>query len=103
MDGNGNLYAGGGFTLAGGVNVNANHIARWEGSSWSALGSGTDDHVYALAVDSSGDLYAGGEFTTAGGKPSSYIARWSWFRVYLPLVQRVGESASQRSGEAANP
>jgi len=34
----GKLIAGGGFTIAGGVTVN--FIAAWDGSSWSALGSG---------------------------------------------------------------
>ena len=33
-----NLYAGGNFTTAGGVP--ANYIAKWDGSAWSALGSG---------------------------------------------------------------
>ena len=33
-----NLYAGGDFTTAGGVK--ANYIAKWDGSAWSALGSG---------------------------------------------------------------
>ena len=32
------LYAGGRFTTAGGIA--ANRIAKWNGSSWSALGSG---------------------------------------------------------------
>src|SRR5262245_28701659 len=35
-----NLYAGGKFTVAGGVP--ANGVAKWDGSTWSALGSGTD-------------------------------------------------------------
>ena len=38
VDGSGNLYIGGSFTVAGGVI--ANGIAKWNGSSWSALGSG---------------------------------------------------------------
>jgi hypothetical protein len=91
LDGSGKLYAGGYFFTAGGVI--ANGIAVWDGSSWSALGSGmggTDyPDVYALALDGSGNLYAGGQFTTAGGKPSSYIARWSPpRRIYLPLILR---------------
>ena len=63
---------GGLFETAGGVS--ANYIAKWNGSSWSALGSGVDGTVYALAVSVS-DLYAGGRFTTAGGKVSAYIAK----------------------------
>ena len=42
---------------------------------WSALGSGTNNVVRALAV--SGDvLYAGGNFTSAGGWAVSCVARW---------------------------
>ena len=78
------LYAGGDFSTAGGVI--ANHIARWDGSSWSALGSGMDALVNALTVfdDGSGSgpaLYAGGGFTTAGGVSANEIAKWdgsSW-------------------------
>jgi hypothetical protein len=66
------LYAGGDFSMAGGVTVS--RIAKWNGSSWSALGSGTSDTVAALAVSGS-DLYAAGRFTTAGGKVSAYLAR----------------------------
>ena len=67
----GTLYAGGSFTTAGGSAANC--IAQWDGSSWSALGSGMNNIVYALAV-SGGTLYAGGWFTTAGGKVSAYAA-----------------------------
>src|SRR5256885_11868144 len=68
------LYAGGEFTTAGGSA--ANYIAKWNGSSWSALGSGMNSNVYALAASGS-DLYAGGYFTTAGGSTANYIARWN--------------------------
>jgi hypothetical protein len=73
-----NLYAGGGFKTAGGIP--AANIAKWDGSTWSALGSGMDNIVYALAVSGS-DLYAGGAFFSAGGIPVAYVARWdgsSW-------------------------
>jgi hypothetical protein len=74
------LYAGGYFTTAGGSA--ANHIAKWNGSSWSALGSGMniDGSVNALAISGS-DLYAGGRFSTAGGSNALHIAKWdgsSW-------------------------
>src|SRR6185436_11187622 len=67
------LYAAGHFTTAGGGA--ANFIAKWNGSSWSALGSGLNSNVYALAV-SGNDLYAGGAFTTAGGVAATNIAKW---------------------------
>ncbi len=71
------LYAGGTFTRAtnsGGVAVTVNGIAKWNGNSWSALGSGMNYYVRVLAVSGS-DLYAGGGFTTAGGKVSAYVAK----------------------------
>jgi hypothetical protein len=67
------LYAGGTFTTAGGVS--ANRIAKWNGTTWSALGAGVNDTVRALAVSGT-DLYAGGDFTTAGGVSVSCIAKW---------------------------
>lgn len=76
-----NLFAGGGFNTAGGTP--ANYIAEWNGSSWSALGSGMNSVVLCLAV-SGNTLYAGGQFTDAGGVPASYIAQWndsSWSAV----------------------
>ncbi|HLF25999.1 MAG TPA: hypothetical protein VJG32_06665 [Anaerolineae bacterium] len=79
VDGDGNLYIGGDFTTAGSVPVN--RIARWNGSSWSALGAGVSHPVRALALGGDGSLYAGGDFTTAGGVSASRIAKWdgsSW-------------------------
>ncbi len=79
------LYVGGAFTSASGQS--ASRIARWNGVSWSPLGSGLNDRVFALAVfdDGAGPaLYAGGRFTTAGGQPANRIARWngaSWSSV----------------------
>jgi len=68
------VYVGGRFAMAGGGA--ANYIAKWDGSSWSALGGGMDGEVHALAVSGS-DLYAGGSFMTAGGNPASRIAKWN--------------------------
>mgnify|MGYP001363851805 CR=1 FL=1 len=82
-DGSGpQIYAGGIFTTAGGVA--ANRIAKWDGSSWAALGSGMNDIVRALTVYDDGggpELYAGGNFTSAGGVAANRIAKWdgsSW-------------------------
>jgi hypothetical protein len=83
VDGSGNLYIGGDFTVVG--DVFATNIAKWNGSSWSALDSGISapaggpyygGFVSALAVSGS-DLYVGGQFTTAGGTPANCIAKWN--------------------------
>src|SRR5207249_3437752 len=58
--------------------ITANNIAEWNGSSWSALGSGlggASPRVNALVV-SRADLYVGGDFQTAGGNSANRVARW---------------------------
>ena len=76
---NGTVYAGGFFDLAGGLP--ANNVARWDGSAWSALGTGTangvNNEARALAVASGGNLYVGGRFSQAGGVPANGVARWN--------------------------
>jgi len=67
------LYVGGTFETAGPI-VAAN-IARWNGTSWSEVGSGLDGSVQALAVYD-GDLYAGGDFVNAGALAVQHLARW---------------------------
>lgn len=72
------LFIAGTFTTAGGVA--ASHIARFDGTTWSAVGGGTDNNVLALIVfdDGSGSaLYAAGGFTNAGGAPANRVARWN--------------------------
>ena len=46
VDGN-NLYLAGDFLYAG--NLVVNHIVKWDGTHWSALGSGMNDRVTAIA------------------------------------------------------
>ena len=55
VDSSGTLYAGGAFTTAGGVN--ANSVARWDGTNWNSLaqlsgGLGMNNTVTDLAPDS---------------------------------------------------
>ena len=87
----GTLYAGGSFSVAGGVS--ANYIAKWDGSTWSPLGLGTNGMVWALAVGPDGNLYAGGEFTKAGGVDAKCIAIWNGSK-WLAL----GSGMSDKSG-----
>ena len=72
------LYVGGLFTTAG-ASTTVNHIAKWNGSSWSALGTGMGSTVSALTVhdDGSGSaLFAGGAFLTSGGVTTNCVAKW---------------------------
>jgi hypothetical protein len=68
-----NLYAGGAFTMAGGAPANA--MAKWDGNSWLALGSGINNAVFSLAADKAGRLYAGGAFNIAGTNVSAFVAQ----------------------------
>jgi hypothetical protein len=65
------VYAGGQFTSAGGTA--ADRVAKWNGGSWSALGSGVANPPYALAVSGS-SVYAGGRAGTSGD--ATWLAQW---------------------------
>jgi hypothetical protein len=72
------LYAGGNFTMAGGVT--APFIAKWNGATWSNVGGGVFLDVHALAVFDDGTgpaLFVGGDLTSAGGAPAAHIAKWN--------------------------
>lgn len=95
-DGSGEaLYVGGSFATAGGQTVNG--IAKWNGTSWSPLGSGVSNgFVFALTVFDDGNgpaLYAAGSFTQAGGNAASRIARWNG-SAWTPLDAGVNDSVS---------
>jgi hypothetical protein len=104
IDGSGNLYIGGVFTIVG--NAFANNVAEWNGSGWSALGSGISGgdenapYVLALAVSGS-TLYAGGYFTNAGGSAANSIAQWngsSWSALGSGMNEYGSVSALAVSG-----
>ena len=71
---NGDLYAGGVFTSAGGVA--ATNIARWNGVGWSPLGGGVSASVVAIAVNGN-QVYVGGGITNAGGVSVKGLACWN--------------------------
>lgn len=66
------LYVGGAFLYLCGNSacnsntVRVNNLARWNGSSWSALGYGVNGGVYALGIRGS-EVYLGGFFYTVCG------------------------------------
>lgn len=71
----GNVYAAG--TLK---DVNGKYyVTKWNGSTWSALGTGVNalnanGAINMLVLDNFGNLYAGGSFTNANGV--YYVAKW---------------------------
>jgi hypothetical protein len=70
------LYVGGSFNTVGkNPGIRASSIAKWNGSSWEALGSGTNKSIRAIALYHE-DLYVGGEFDSAGGKKLDHVAFW---------------------------
>ncbi|MCL4549721.1 MAG: SpaA isopeptide-forming pilin-related protein [Bacteroidetes bacterium] len=73
------LYAGGTF-LTTGNNQTVNHIAKWNGSSWSPLVGtngvlGVNGQINAMAVNGN-EIYIGGQFNSAGGVSVKNIAKW---------------------------
>jgi HYR domain-containing protein len=75
------LYVAGVFTSVGGIvgALAVNRIARWDGASWSALGSGMNGNVMDLLTydDGSGPaLFAAGDFTSAIDSADSFLAKW---------------------------
>ena len=93
------VYLGGEFTEVDGTPASA--IARWNGSRWSALGSGivvtpsTGEGIRAI-VEYNGLVYAGGLFSIAGGTAVRNIARWDGQRWLA-----VGSSALANGGPAS--
>jgi hypothetical protein len=72
-------------------------VARWTGSSWSALGAGTDGSVQALAPvpGLAQSLLAGGAFTRAGEGTALRLARWDVLALSLALNQPDGSGSLQ--------
>ena len=78
----GELYAGGAFNSINGVAVS--HIAKWNGSAWSALGIGILGGSVGDMASYNNELYVSGSFTSSAGNPSDYITKWngsSWAAV----------------------
>lgn len=79
-DGNGPaLYVAGDFLTID--NIEARYIAKWDGTSWSALGAGIKGNIRALIPFDEGDgplLYVGGRggLGIVGGEIVGSIARW---------------------------
>jgi len=76
FDASGNLYAGGDFATIGGIS--AAKVAKFNGTTWAAMGSGFNAAVTSLLYAADGYLYAAGPFTdTGGGETINSVARWN--------------------------
>lgn len=81
---NGEVYAGGQFTVANYSTtlaidplIPALRIAVWNGTKWSALGLGADDTIEDVAVSPTGYVYVCGAFLNIGGVAANRIAYWN--------------------------
>ncbi len=74
------LYACGRFQFAGGTSTPTG-VARWNGTSWSSVGTGSSalgETHFSLFDDGQGTrLYLGGDFHIMDGQPMLRIARWN--------------------------
>lgn len=72
------LFVGGNFAYAGGIPTGP--IARWDGTSWSPVGSiYLQNRVQTMLVYDEGlgsSLYVGGRFLPSGGFDAKGVARW---------------------------
>ena len=72
------LYVAGELSTAG--TTSASFIAKWDGTTWSHLGTdeanGVDAPVSVLGVYND-QLYVGGDFYNAAGIPANHVARWN--------------------------
>lgn len=73
------LYVGGWFTMMDGQPVN--RLVRWDGTSWTQPGAGTNMVVRSLTAaqmdgEDAPSLFIGGGFTQVAGEPAAYAARW---------------------------
>ncbi|CAB4886333.1 unannotated protein [freshwater metagenome] len=78
FDATGKLYAGGKFANAGG-DANADNLAQWDGTSWSAVGQTSfNGSLRAIEILGDGRVLVGGQFTAAAGiTGANYIAAWN--------------------------
>lgn len=76
---NNELYVGGNFDTAG--VIRASNIAKWNGSTWSSVGSGINgapiNNRVNTMVTLNTNLYVGGLFDTAGAIHVSNVAKWN--------------------------
>ncbi len=92
------LFAGGRFSLAGGVA--AQNVARLGPDGWAPLGSGANGEVSVLLPLRVGPrvlLAAGGRFASAGGAETGCVATWdgsAWSPLGIGLSNQDGDAVA---------
>jgi len=74
------------------------NIAKWDGNSWTQLGTGAsglnaNEVIYSICTDDSGNVYAAGEFTNKTN--DTYVAKWngsSWTELGTTNILHSGSS-----------
>ncbi|MFK7742703.1 MAG: hypothetical protein AB8H80_20490 [Planctomycetota bacterium] len=102
---NGDLVIGGSFTEVGGIQ--AQRLARWDGSSWHAMGSGSNSNVFELIVGPSGAVLASGSFQGTLGTARWDGTSWNVIDVGAPIlgtsltIEGTGSFARLPNGQLA--
>jgi hypothetical protein len=68
------FYVGGDFTTVSGVSSPG--IAKWNGTTWEAVGGGVDGTVSAIVISGT-NVYVGGSFDQAGQVSALNVAAWN--------------------------
>ena len=68
------IYAGGPFSMAGGMQ--ASQMVKWNGSGWTNIGLGFNAQFQGLAVFGA-DVYAVGSRGVGNGVNEGYVAKWN--------------------------
>lgn len=90
----GALIAGGRFSLTDIEGGTTYHIAQWNGTAWSALGTGISRSTSVSALDVFGNsLVVGGNFQKAGATDARSIALWNG-TTWSAMGRGVGGGAS---------
>jgi trimeric autotransporter adhesin len=98
----GSLYVGGEFGIIGDKSIK--NIARWDGSSWNALGDGPDRPVDVLAMNKNGILYAGYEGGHWSIDTLSILSKWdgtTWSSITTLIPDKIGKWVNRWIGDLA--
>lgn len=79
-DPTGNIYAAGGFTDSPTYISGHSYVAKWNGTTWTEVGTGANalnanNAIYAIHQDAAGNIYAAGSFVDFNGR--EYVAQWN--------------------------